>query len=132
MGFSEEIPSAPPKIVPVFLEPGSSNSEIFFNVDTAPSFMVDIASPSDSFNVTLSDPQNQIITPENVADFNGEYVFDEIQNTRSFIGVPTLLSGFHYIASKILLRAIGKLLLAGKIFQLMEKWRLCKYSCKTI
>ena len=72
---------------------------MFFNVDTAPSFMVDIASPSDSFNVTLSDPQNQIITPENVADFNGEYIFDEIQNTGSFIGVPTLLSGFHYMYS---------------------------------
>ncbi len=96
-GFTEEISLSSSQVIPIFLEPSNSGAEIPFDIDTSPSFLVDVASPSDLFDVTITTPNGQIITPDNVANFNAEYVSHELQTSASLEMVnPTFLGGFHY------------------------------------
>ena len=76
ISFADEIPLSSFKVTPVFLKPDNPVVEIPVYIDTSTSFLVDVACPSDSIEITLYSPLGQIITPGNVSSFNGQYVFN--------------------------------------------------------
>ncbi|MDL1989056.1 MAG: hypothetical protein LWX08_15730, partial [Deltaproteobacteria bacterium] len=93
---ADEIPLSSFEVTPVFLKPANPVVEIPIYIDTSTSFLVDVACPSDSFEITLYSPLGQIITPDNVSNFNGQYVFDEIQTSNLFLVNPMFMKGIHY------------------------------------
>ena len=97
--FAADMISSPFNITPVFLDQGNPVAKVSFTVTSGSSLLVDVAGPSDSFSVTLSDPGGQVVTPENVMSFNGEYVSDQIQQSSLTLYNPMLLAGFHYTYS---------------------------------
>jgi len=96
--FSEEVSLSSDQIIPIFLEQSNPVIEIPFDIDISPFLLVDAATSIDSLIITLIDPQGQIISSNSVANFNGEYLFHEIQSPNLFLMIPspTFLVGHHY------------------------------------
>ncbi|PIS36629.1 MAG: hypothetical protein COT35_10095 [Nitrospirae bacterium CG08_land_8_20_14_0_20_52_24] len=96
---AEKVPLSSYRVTPIFLDPGNPAAEIPFEVDVSPSLLVDVASPSDLFSVTLVAPDGQTITPSNVGNFNGAYNSYTLQTSALSLGNPLFLGGYHYTYS---------------------------------